>query len=72
MITDEPRPDDTAEGGRPPPANSAKGVETLRIELGAGYPPTDNPNRTASRITRLPSATADRVTEDEPIGGRER
>lgn len=39
MITDKPGPDDTAEGGRPLPADSAEGVETLRIELGADYPP---------------------------------
>ena len=38
MITDEPGPDDTAEGERPLPANSAECVDTLRIELGAGYP----------------------------------
>ena len=71
MITDEPGPDDTAEGGRPLPANSAEGVDTLRIELDAdyprrpsGYPPADDPNPTASRIeTRLPSATANRITE---------
>ena len=39
MTTDEPGPYDTAEGGLPLPANSAEGVETLRIELGADHPP---------------------------------